>query len=134
MNWKLIFQLSLFGLAMAFATVFFIPFKFEWIFWLVIFILCAYIIAKRCSGNYFLHGFLVSMVNCVWITGIHVILFNIYLNNHPEAASMSAHMPLPTHPRLMALITGPIFGAVFGLVLGLFAFIASRLVKKPTNA
>jgi hypothetical protein len=47
MNWKLIFQLSLFGLAMGIATVFVIPSNIEPAFWLVIFLICAYLIAKQ---------------------------------------------------------------------------------------
>ena len=131
MNWKLIFQLSLFGLAMAVATVFWIPSKIEPVFWLAIFIICAYIIAKNCSGKYFLHGFLVSLVNCVWITAAHVLFFTTYMTNHPEMKTMSAQMPLQNHPRVMMLIMGPLFGVVFGLVLGFFAFIAGKIIKKP---
>lgn len=52
MNWKLIFQLSLFGLAMAFATVTWIPSNIEPIFWLAIFIICAYLIATKCSAKH----------------------------------------------------------------------------------
>jgi len=131
MNWKLIFQLSLFGLAMAIATVFWIPMKMEPVFWLLIFIICAYVIARSHVGNYFLHGFMVSIVNSIWITAAHVIFYNTYIANHPEMADMNSNMPMPTHPRIMMLIMGPIFGAVSGLVLGLFAFIASKMVKKP---
>ncbi len=130
MNWKLVFQLSLFGLGMAFATVFWIPSNIEPVFWLVIFIACAYIIAKRSPGKYFLHGFMVSMVNCIWITAAHWTLFSTYIANHPEMAEMSARMPMPEHPQLMVIITGPVFGALSGLVLGLFAVIAGKLVKK----
>jgi len=43
---------------------------------------------------------------------------------------MMAKMPLPTHPRIMMLITGPIIGIISGLILGLFAFVASNIVKK----
>jgi hypothetical protein len=64
MNWKIIFQLSLFGLIMAFGTISLIKQSMEWPFWLAIFIFCAYIIAKRCPDKYFLHGFLVSIFNC----------------------------------------------------------------------
>ena len=46
MDWKLILQLSLFGLAMGLGTVFFIGPGIEPILWLVIFGLCAYIIAR----------------------------------------------------------------------------------------
>ena len=130
MNKSLILKLSLFGLAMAFATVSIIPQKIEPACWIFIFIFCAFLIAKQCSGKYFLNGFLVSMVNCVWITVVHVLFYNTYLAHHPEMQAMSATMPLPTHPRLLMLLTGPIFGAVSGVVLGLFAFAASKLVKK----
>jgi uncharacterized membrane protein len=134
MNWKLIFQLSLFGLAMALATIAFIPEKFEFVFWIFIFIVCAYLIAKNCTGNYFLHGFLVSLVNSVWITAAHLIFRQSYLANHPQMAQMSASMFLAHHPRLQMLIMGPIFGAAFGLILGLFCLVAGKLVKKPAKA
>ena len=132
MNWKLIFQLSVFGLAMAFATVSLIPSQIEPVFWFVIFVICAYLIAKNCSSKFFLHGFLVSMVNCIWITGAHVFFYNSYISNHQQMASMSNQMPLHNHPRLLMLFMGPIFGAAFGIILGLFAFVASKLVKKST--
>jgi len=130
MNWSLIFKLSLFGLAMAVATVFWIPSSMEWIFWIIIFSICAYFIATRCSEKYFLHGLLVSIFNSVWITAAHILLYQSYMATHPEMEAMSAGLPLATHPRLMMLITGPVVGVVSGLILGLFAFIASRMVKK----
>lgn len=83
MNWKLIFQLSLFGLVMAFATVWVIPEKIEPFFWLVIFIFCAYTIARVCTSKYFFNGFMVSIFNCVWITAVHGIFCATYLKNHP---------------------------------------------------
>ncbi|MBA4408394.1 MAG: hypothetical protein C0397_03095 [Odoribacter sp.] len=130
MNSKLIFQLSLFGLAMAFATVYFIPSNIEPLFWLAIFVLCAYLIAKNCTEKYFLHGLSVSLVNAVWITTVHIILFDTYIANHPQEAAMMAKMPLPDSPRIMMLGTGPLVGLISGLVLGLFAIIASKIVKK----
>jgi hypothetical protein len=130
MNWKLIIQLSLVGLAMAIATVYWIPSNIEPLFWLLIFIICAYIIAKKADSKYFFHGFMTSLANCVWITGIHIILFKTYLANHAQEAEMMTKMPMPDAPRLMMLLTGPVVGIVSGLVLGLFAFIASRIMKR----
>ena len=129
LNFKLILQLSLFGLAMALSTVFVIPSNIEPLFWLVIFIVCAVVIARRCAGQHFLHGFAVSLANCVWITSFHLLLFSSYLARHPQEAAMMKTMPLPDSPRLMMLMTGPVVGVVSGIVLGLFAFIASKLVK-----
>ena len=60
MNWRLILMLSLFGLAMALATVWVIPSTVEPIFWLVIFIICAVIIARQVPARHFLHGLLVG--------------------------------------------------------------------------
>jgi hypothetical protein len=132
MNWKIIFQLSVFGSIMAFATVSLIPEKVEPVFWLVIFVFCAWVIAKAAPGKYFLHGFLVSMVNCVWITAVHIFFRNTYVLNHADMAEMSKSMPaaLSIHPRLAMAITGPIFGVMFGIILGLFSWIASKIVKR----
>jgi uncharacterized membrane protein len=133
MNTKLILQLSLFGLVMAIGTVYFIPSSVEPFLWLAIFLVCAYIIAKQCTGKYFLHGFMVSLVNCVWVTSAHILLYTTYIANHPQEAAMMSSGPMPTHPRLMMLITGPIIGVISGLVLGLFSWIASKMVKKPAT-
>ena len=133
MNWKLIIQLSLFGLAMGIATVFLIPSNVDPLFWLVIFGICAYIIATRCSGKYLVHGFLVSIVNSVWITASHVLLFDRYLANHPKEAAMMTSMPMPGSPRLMMALMGPVVGVLSGLVLGLFAVVAGKLVAGRTR-
>jgi len=133
MNWKLIFSLSMFGLFMAFATVFFISSHIEPIFWLLIFLICAYLVAKNAPEKYFLHGFLTSLVNCVWITAVHVLLFTQYAANHVQEIEGSAQFPiLAGHPHKQMVIIGPIIGIISGLVLGLFCFIASKIVKKPT--
>ena len=127
MNWKLIVLLSLFGLAMAFATVFVIPSTVEPFCWLAIFPVCAYLIARRAPGSYFLHGLLVGLLNSVWITSAHALLFDQYIARHAREAEMMAQMPLA--PKAMMLITGPIVGVVSGIVLGILALIVHRLVS-----
>lgn len=132
MNKKLIFQLSLFGFAMSIATVYFIPSNIEPLCWLAIFILCAYLIAKNCTEKYFLNGLCVSLLNAVWITAIHILLFDTYMENHPQEALMMTTMPMADSPRLMMVMFGPFVGLFSGAVLGLFAFIASKIMKKRT--
>ena len=127
MNWKLIFQLSLFGLFMGIATVFVIPSKIEPLFWLAIFLLCAYIIAKQVPDKHFVHGLMVSIVNSAWITTAHILLFSQYAANHQQEVEMMKSMPLS--PRAMMALMGPVVGIVSGLVLGIFAFVAGKLVK-----
>jgi len=133
MNWKIIFQLSIFGLIMAFATVSLIPEKIEPVFWLLIFIFCSYVIAKACPDKFFLYGFLVSLVNCVWITAVHIAFYKIYRSHHEDMVSKITKMlpaSLAMHARLSMAVVGPVFGIAFGIILGLFSVIASLIVKK----
>src|ERR1700685_3775799 len=95
MNWKIIFLLSLFGLAMGIATVFVIPSNIEPLFWLVIFVISAFVIARAPASRHFLHGLLVGIVNSVWITGAHILFVNQYLANHAKEAAMMQNMPRP---------------------------------------
>ena len=130
MNGRLVFLLSLFGLAMAFATVFVVPSTVEPLLWLPIFVLCAYLIAKRAPGKVFLHGLLLGIANSVWITLVHVLFFDAYLAHHAKEAQMmtAGRMPLP--PRAMMAVVGPCIGVISGAVIGVFALLSARLVKR----
>ena len=134
MNWGLIFRLSLFGLAMAIATVFVIPSNIEPLFWLAIFIVCAYLIAKQAPGNYFLHGLLLGLANCVWVIVAHILLFDRYLATHAREAAMMQSTRMPVSPRLRMAIVGPVIGVVSGIVIGLFAMVAAWLVRRKAPA
>ena len=134
MNWKLVAQLSLFGLAMALATVFVVPSNVEPMLWLPIFVICAYLIAKHAPGKHFLHGLMLGIANSVWITGAHVMLFDAYLAHHARAAEMMKSMPMPLPPRLLMAIVGPCVGVVSGVVIGLFALVAAWLVRRGSQA
>lgn len=134
MNWKLIAQLSLFGLVMGIATVFVIPSSIEPFFWLAIMLVSAYYIATRTTGSYFLHGVVAGVANSVWVTGSHVLLFSAYAARHAREMAMMTTMPLPTHPRLMMLLTGPVIGVVSGVVMGLLAVGAARLLNRQSGA
>jgi hypothetical protein len=131
MNWKLIFQLSLFGLAMGLATVFVIPSKVEPAFWVAIFAVCAYFIATRCPTLRFAHGQILGLVNCVWVTGAHVLFFNRYVASHAREAAMMKTMPLPGSPRLMMVLMGPTVGIISGAIIGAFAVVAGILLNPP---
>ena len=129
MNWKVIFQLSVFGLIMAFGTVSLIPEKTEPAFWLVIFVFCAWVIAKVCSAKYFLSGLMVGILNSVWITVVHLLFRQTYLANHPQ---MTSNIPasFSSHPGMFMLVTAPVFGVLFGIILGLFSLLASKILTR----
>jgi len=127
MNLRLIRALSMFGLAMAFATVFAIPSNVEPFCWLAIFVVCAVIIARAQVPRPFLHGLAVSVVNSVWVTAAHIAFYERYLAGHAQEAQMMSGSPMPG--RMLMLITGPIVGVISGCILGLFALIASKVIR-----
>jgi len=129
MNARLIVMLSMFGLAMAVATVFWIPSNVEPVFWLPIFIFCGYAIARRCPAKRFQHGLLLGVVNSVWITTAHIVFSSEYLARHASEAGMLQSGPFPDSPRLMMALTGPLVGVISGAVIGVFALVAGKLVR-----
>jgi hypothetical protein len=117
---------------MAFATVFVLPSNIEPFAWLIIFIICAIIIARVRSTQRFLHGLLVGIANSVWITIVHLAFFDQYLAHHPAEARMTASSP---SPHLMMAIFGPVIGAASGLILGALAHLAGKLgSRRRVNA
>jgi hypothetical protein len=132
MNWKLILQLSLFGLAMGIATVFVIPSTVEPFCWLVIFLFCAFVIARNAPARPFLHGLLVGITNGIWITLAHVLLFEPYIARHPQEAERMRAMASPGSGRLMTAVLGPAIGCVSGVVLGFFALAAWYALRRKS--
>ena len=129
MNWKLVFGLSLFGMAMAIGTVFLIPANVEPIFWVAVFLLSALLIAKKAPSRRFLHGLMTGIANSVWITAAHVLLFSRYIANHPQEQAMMSSMPLRNSPRIMMTLVGPVIGVVSGAIIGGLALVIARFVS-----
>lgn len=129
MNWKLIFGLSLFGLAMGFATVFVISPRVEPFFWLVIFVISAFVIARQAPLRPFLHGFLLGIVNGVWVTGAHVLFYNGYLAGHPQEAAMMISPQTKLPPKILMAIVGSAIGVISGVVIGVLAYVVARAIN-----
>lgn len=130
MNWKLIFLLSLFGLAIGLAGVALVPSNIEPFCWLIAFIISAIAIARKAPGKYFLHGFLVNILNSVWTTAVHLVLYDKYVAFHPEFLEIFANGSVNVEPRTFMLISGAVAGVLFGLILGLFSWMAAWIFKR----
>ncbi len=100
------FSLYLFGLPFAFVTGH-ISSDATLISFLAITLLSAYTIAKKAHREYFLHGFLVCVVGCGWMTLVHLILSR----------------PYDPNPYWFIIVV------IFGLVSGLLSVIASKIVR-----
>ncbi len=134
MNWKLIVGLSLFGLAMGFVTISWDAPKLEVFIWLLIFLFCAYLIARNAGYRFFLHGFLTGLASYVWVTIVHIKFSDEYLVHHPEQVSLFAQMSEKGHSISQSmLVMGAFYGIFAGIFLGLFALFASKLIATAYN-
>lgn len=130
MNWKLLITLSLLGLVMAIATVFWIGPRIEPLFWLIDFVFCGWMIARRAPGRLFLHGLVLGLLNCVWVIAAHAIWYDAYMTNHPQMVEMMKNSPIDG--RTMQFIAGPVIGVISGLVIGLITLLIGAITgKKP---
>jgi hypothetical protein len=138
LNWKLVLQLSMLGLAMAVGSAFVMPPRVETPLWPVIFIVVAILVARRAPGRYFLHGFFVGFTNWVWVAAAHMIFHESYAARHAKDIAAMVSMPMPGLPSWAAGIVRafrengiPIPGAS-GVVIGLLSWIASKVAAlKP---
>lgn len=127
MNWRLLVYLSLFGFVMAIATVSFIPTNLEPILWLFVFGFSAYSIAKHCDSRFFFHGFILCIINCIYIVAFHTAFFDAYSLAH---ADLIARVPQGMSARMFFAATGPVFGVISGILLGLLSVGTAKLQKK----
>jgi len=132
MNWKLVLQLSLIGLAMALAGVFFIPANLEPVFWLAIYIFWAHAIASRCRFLRFFNGLALGLANSVWVTLADVVFLDRYLARHPRARDMIEMLHVAHvygSQRQILWIAGLVTGVAIGCVVGVFTVIAGLMIK-----
>ena len=133
MNWKLILQLSLFGIAMGLGTAFFIPSRLEVALWPIVFLFSAYAIAKYSIGLRFLHGLLVGLFDSLLKTSVHMVFFSFYVARHTHEMEMIRQMTNTFSPRQLILLSSPVWGLVFGTAIGLLAMLLGVFVKPAGN-
>ncbi len=139
MRWSLVRSLSMFGLAMALGTIALIPARLGGPLWIVIFLVTSLIVAKRADRLFFLHGFLVGLVNWAWVTAAHVAFHGAYVAHHAAdiaaRGAMAPAMPAPLAPAyaLMQAYDVPIPGAS-GLIYGALSWLGSKVLRRRAAA
>jgi len=132
MNWKLIILLSLLGVVSAVLSVYLLAPTAEFFVWIGVTLASALLIGRYAARRWFLHGFVLAMVNAFWVTVTQVALFHTYVATHPEYLRMTETLPdvLAAHPRRLVLYRAPIIAVLSGMVTGLFAWIAGRSMDR----
>jgi len=134
MNLRLVLLLSTIALVAAIATVYVIPPAAESGCWVAVILTCALAVARLAPGKFFFHGFLVGLLNWLWVAASHVLLFSAFAARHPhDLTGMQSVAGLPGWMRQYGI---PIPGAS-GVLIGALAWLLSRvpaLRKRPAEA
>lgn len=130
MNFKLLPGLSLFGLAMAYITISWDSPRLEQTIWLLITLLSAWLIAKYAERLYFLHGFLVNILNGIWTIYIHTRFLDSYLTHHPKEITLFLNMQAQLKISISQAIAlkESTVAVISGIVLGLISVAAARIM------
>ena len=129
MKWKTILLLSLFGILMGLNSVFGIVKNIEWLLWLIIAIVSAYILNKQTKKLLVTHAVITGLFMGILNAIIQSSLFDMYLANNPEIEGFK-QWPITIEPQDFLLMAGPFMGIVYGLVIGLFALLIKKISKK----
>jgi hypothetical protein len=130
MNWKLIGLLCGFGVLMGGASVLGFTKGVEGLLWLVIGVICVWLIVWRAPVRFLPHGFFVGLIGGAVAPVIQFLFFSAYLANNPELATRFAEIPGGMEPRYFVLMLTPIIGLISGLMLGLACWLVAKLAGK----
>lgn len=130
MNWKLVSTLSCFAVAMATASVLGKTAGIEPFLWAIIWLVCAFVIARNTVTKRFLHGLLVGLSHGIINSIIQSLFFDTYLSHNPQLQNQFEQIPGGLPPRIFVLLAGPAIGIASGVVIGLLAILGSKLLRK----
>jgi uncharacterized membrane protein YiaA len=131
MKWMLILVLSLSGAIMGLFTLYFIPARYEAVVGTPLFLTCGWFIGRYATRKWFLHGFLLGVLNTVIVTAIRASFAQVYLAHHAADAEKFARMSTESGATVVQvmLMLGLFNALIAGLVMGFFAIIGVGFVK-----
>ncbi|MCB0721309.1 MAG: hypothetical protein KDC42_03300 [Ignavibacteriae bacterium] len=135
MNWKSVLALSLFGILMGVLNVYGVTSGLEWILWLVIALISAFVIEKTSERLLVTQGFLVGFLDSLFNGLVTAIFWEKYLLNNPNVLERLSEMPENLAPEFFIIIASVLIGMVYGLFIGLVVFLTRKTKRrsKPEN-
>ena len=115
---------------MGFASVFGITGSKEWVFWIIIWLVFAVIIAKNVKTKLLGHGIMIGILAAFTGGIVKAFLYSTYLVNNPDFAEKAKTVPASLSGEAIMIFTSPVVGLLTGFVLGVFAIIASKILAK----
>ena len=103
MKWKTILLLSLFGILMGLNSVFGIIKNVEWVLWLIIAIVSAYVLNKQTKNLLVTHAVITGLFMGILNAIVQSSLFDSYLVNNPEIEGFK-QWPITVEPQYFLLM------------------------------
>ena len=134
MNWKSVLGVSLFGVIIGLLNVYGLVTGLEWLVWVIIAFVSAFIIEKTAVKILVTQGFLAGFFQSL-LNGIIVFIFwNQYILNHAKVLEDFENMPESLDPKYFSIIAAVLIGLFYGLFIGLVVFIIRKFKTKSKPA
>jgi hypothetical protein len=129
MNWQIILKLSILGLVVSIVSHFYHHPIITPGIWVSISMICSFCLIRKCSGKYFLHGFLLGATITLWGVLLKYIVFDGQVISGYRYNQMTNVVQKfyenQTLPRI--LINSSIIGVISGCFQGCITFIFRRI-------
>jgi hypothetical protein len=130
-NIRLILLLALTGIAVGVSTILgLVHSGTEFLVWIGLALVFAYVIARGAPKRPFLHGFLTGFIGSMLATIVQCIFFDGYLETNPQAVMSFSQLPDGVYPQVAILVLSPITSSINGLFVGLLSWVASRFLAR----
>jgi hypothetical protein len=129
MNWRLVLQLSMFGVAMGLGIVFFLTPGISMALWIIFIVLSAWAIAQRCARLRFLNGLLTGLICRLLATAAWILFFHPYVVRHQDQMALLQELTPRMSPRHLIELVSPAWGLGLGIAIGLVALLIGAFVK-----
>ncbi|MBI2420112.1 MAG: hypothetical protein HYV28_19800 [Ignavibacteriales bacterium] len=127
MNFKLIMNLSLFGLLAGSLNVFALTAGNDWVIWVLFWILASMLLKKKVAEKFFLHAFITGALFTLLAYFVQILLFDLYVANNPVIQSTISSLEPEVHPKTYFISIGLLLALGNGLILGLIALGLKRI-------
>lgn len=139
MNIKVISALSILGIVLSVARIFWVSSSDETLYWIGIYVVAPFVIARFCQEKFFINGFVLAVLYSFFILIFQLYFYDEYVLRHASESVNSLQTEesyegfLSDSPKMNMIISIPFYGILKGVLLGFCAHIASFIVDRKED-
>lgn len=133
MKWRLMVSLSVFGVLMGGASVFGFTQGIEWLLWLIIALISAFLMARSLQTRFFASAFLTGLLMSLLNGLTQSVFFQTYLAHNVPVAEGFQQFQEGLNPRVFVLFSSVVIGSIYGALIGLLTLLGRKFIKFPES-